>query len=79
VDWKAIWADFRVGLFGGLAKEEICGFGLTGVSLFEGSSIWTLLGLDGGRVLGILVHLAIILYLLCFSLVYADLTGDSSI
>ena len=77
--------DFRVGLFVGLAEEEICGFGLTGVSLFEGSSIWPLLGLDGGRVLGILVRLATILYLLRFSLVCvngvacADSTGDSSI
>ena len=84
VDWKAIRADFRVGLFVGLV-EEIFGSGLTGVSLFESSLIWPLLGLDGGRVLGILVRLATILYLLRFSLVCvngvacADLTGDSSI
>ena len=85
VDWKAIWADLRVGLFVGLAEEEICGFGVTGFSLFEGSSVWPLLGLDGGRVLGILVCLATILHLLRFSVVCftgvacADWTGDSSI
>jgi len=51
----------------GLTGERICGFGLTGVSVFGGSSVWPLLGLDGGLVLGILVRLDTILYLLRFS------------
>ena len=51
----------------GLAGERICGFGLIGVSVFGGSSVWPLLGLDGGLVLGSLVRLATILYLLRFS------------
>jgi len=68
----------------GLVGERICGFGLTGVSVFEGTAVWPLLGLDGGLVLSILVRLATILYLLHFSPVYGTgvacsvSTGDSS-